>query len=91
MSIQISDLQVLLPRADEIARTLPSAHQQDTHQQALAAAMQAEVERQRRRVARARAGDEARGADGRWTARAQDQEAPAERPDGLGRRLDVRA
>lgn len=46
MSIQISDLQVLLPRADEIARTLPSAHQQDTHQQALAAAMQAEVERQ---------------------------------------------
>ena len=89
MSMQIPDLQVLLPRTEEIARTLPPAHQQDVNQQSLAAAMQAEAEQQRRRVARSRAGDGSNAADGRWAARSGEKQPPPG-PDGLGRRVDVR-
>lgn len=89
MSINFPDLQVLMPRADEIARTLPPAHQQDTHQQTLAAAMQAEAERQRRRVARSRAGDETTRTGRQSSARPEQSPKPP-RPDGIGHRVDVR-
>ena len=92
MSIQFPDLQVLMPRADEISRTLPAAHQQEMHQQALAAAAQVEAGRQRRRITKARAGENTARPSGQWTARTRQDEEQAKppRPDGLGRRVDVR-
>lgn len=92
MSIHFRDLQVLMPRADEIARSLPAAQQQEVHQQSLAAAARAEAERQRRRIARARAGEGSARATGQWTARASEnrESAPASPADGRGRSVDVR-
>ena len=92
MSIHIRDLQVLMPRADEMARSLPAAHQQELHQQALAAAAQAESERQRRRVDRTRSSENSARATGQWTARSSQNRATASSSevDGRGRRVDVR-
>ena len=92
MSIHFRDLQVLVPRADEIARTLPAAQWQEAHQQVLAAAAQAEAERQRRRIVRARASEGSARAMGQWTVRASQARdtAPSAQPDGRGRRVDVR-
>lgn len=89
MGIHFPDLQVLMPRADEISRTLPLAHQQDAHQQSLALAMKVEAERQRRRVARSRSGQGASATGRQQTARTTDSPIPP-RPDGLGHRVDVR-
>lgn len=89
MSINFPDLQVLMPRAEEIARTPPLAHLQDAHQQTLAAAAQVEAERQRRRVARTRAGAETDRA-GRHTSSRSGKSPKTTRPDGLGHRVDVR-
>lgn len=90
MGIHFPDLQVLMPRADEIARTPSAAHQQDAHQQSLAMAMKAESDRRRQRVTGAKAGDRAGRTNSRSENRSASQPTPA-RPDGLGHRLDVRA
>lgn len=89
MGIQFPDLQVLMPRADEMARTPSAAHQQDTHQQSLAMAMKAETARRRQRVTGAKAGDRGGRTTGRSDNRSASESTPA-RPDGLGHRVDVR-
>lgn len=93
MGVQFPDLQVLMPRADEIARMPSAAHQQDAHQQSLAMAMKVESDRRRQRVTGAGAGSRA----GRTARRSDERPAASSvprtptRPDGLGHRVDVRA
>lgn len=89
MGINFPDLQVLLPRTEELARAGSPGQQQDVNQQALAQAALAQTERDRTRVARARRSE--RSARTRKEKRDEQRTAPRQHPRGKGARIDVEA
>lgn len=93
MSIHFPDLQVLLPRAEEIARVGSIGQQQDFHQHILAQAALARTERERNRVARTVEGERAGKTD---KEKAGGKQTMSHRhrlphPKGKGDRLDIEA
>lgn len=89
MGINFPDLQVLLPRTEEIARTASAGQQQDVHQQSLAQAALVRAERDRSRITRTRQSDRA-GRPRKERSDGQRRHAPSH-PTGKGDRLDVQA
>ena len=89
MSINFPDLQVLMPHAEEIARTPPLAHQQDAHQQHWLRPRKWKPSDNAVVFRILTAGAETDRA-GRHTSSRSGKSSKTTRPDGLGHRVDVR-
>lgn len=88
MGINFPDLQVLLPRADELARANTPEQQQDAQQLALAQAAAAQEERDRSRITRTR---QAASSPRLRRERRDGKPSEGQRHPRKGRRIDVDA